>query len=176
MKNLKVKTIGDMTLREHAKPVGKITPDLLETLDSMAKIMDSQRGIGLAAPQVGILERFIVIREVKNRKDLGVLHKMLNPEIIKKSAATACLEEGCLSVLGPDNLPIFAEVERPETILVKWTDETGKKQEREFSGLGARVILHETDHLDGILFVDYLSSAKREMVMRKVKKRKGATN
>ena len=82
------------------------------------------------------------------------------------------MEEGCLSVLGNDGLPVYANVSRPKSVTVEWTDENGDKKMAEMSGVPARIVQHETDHLDGKLFVDYLPSVKREMVMRKVKKRK----
>jgi peptide deformylase len=138
----------------------------------MAAMMDAQSGVGLAAPQVGITKRFIVMKEVKNRKDPGVVHKMLNPRIVAASGKTCVLEEGCLSVLGPDDLPIYADVERPESVVAAWTDEHGREREREFKGYSARIFQHELDHLDGILFIDHLSPVKREIMMRKVRKRK----
>ena len=85
--------------------------------------------------------------------------------------ADACtMEEGCLSVLGNDGLPVFANVTRPDSVVVEWTDETGAKKIAQMSGTPARIVQHETDHLDGKLFIDYLSPLRREMLMRKVKK------
>ena len=80
--------------------------------------------------------------------------------------------EGCLSVLGGDDLPVYADVARPESVVVEWTDEKGRRQTAEMRGICARIVQHETDHLDGVLFIDYLSPVKREMVMRKVRRHK----
>lgn len=82
------------------------------------------------------------------------------------------MEEGCLSVLGPDNLPVYANVTRPASVDVEWTDENGRSLAAHMSGLPARIVQHETDHLDGVLFIDYLSPVRREMLMRKVRKHK----
>ncbi|MCL2748946.1 MAG: peptide deformylase [Alphaproteobacteria bacterium] len=172
MKKLQMKLCGDLVLREKCAPVENITPKILDMLRDMTEMMDEQSGVGLAAPQVGIPLRFIVMKEVKDRKDPGISHKMLNPKIISKSEKTCVIEEGCLSVLGSNDLPIYADVERPESVTAEWTDETGVRHRKEFDGLTSRIIQHEIDHLDGILFIDYLSPVKREMVMRKIRKRK----
>ena len=96
---------------------------------------------------------------------------MINPKIISKSEETCVMEEGCLSVLGADGLPVYSNVRRPESVTVEWTNENGNKVQTQMSGVLARIVQHETDHLDGVLFVDYLSGAKREMLMRKVNRR-----
>lgn len=166
---LEMRLCGDPILREMCAPVEDIDGELQRVLYEMVKIMEDQKGVGLAAPQVGILKRFIVIRN----PETGELFKLINPKITSKSEGKIILEEGCLSVLGPDDLPVFADVARPSAVTVEWTDENKKPHTAEFSGNMARIVQHETDHLDGILFIDYLSSVKREMVMRKVKKRKG---
>ncbi|MCL2338680.1 MAG: peptide deformylase [Proteobacteria bacterium] len=165
---LKMHLCGDPILREVATPVETIDDDLRRVLAEMVKIMDRQKGAGLAAPQVGILKRFIVMRDPGTNE----LFKMINPKITARSDGKIIMEEGCLSVLGPDDMPVFADVARPSTVEIVWTDEHGAPQTAEFSGNVARIVQHEYDHLDGILFIDYLSSVKREMVMRKVKKRK----
>lgn len=97
---------------------------------------------------------------------------MINPKILTRSDALCTMEEGCLSVLGNDNLPVYANVTRPESVDVEWTDENGKILRAKMSGLPARIVQHETDHLDGVLFIDYLSPVHRQMLMRKVRKRK----
>lgn len=168
---LQMKLCGDLILREKCAPVDDASA-WVDVLDEMVAMMEDQHGVGLAAPQVGIARRFVVMKEVKNRKDPGTIHKMINPKIISKSENTCVIEEGCLSVLGPDDLPIYADVERPESVIAEWTDEKGTKQTREFSGYSARIVQHELDHLDGILFIDYLSPVRREIVMRKIRKRK----
>ena len=165
---LQMKLCGDLVLREKCAPVGEITPDILRILDEMVNMMREQNGVGLAAPQVNVTKRFLVMMN----PDTEEIFKMINPKIVMKSDETITMEEGCLSVLGPDDLPVFADVTRPESVEVEWVNEKGKPMAAKMSGLPARIVQHETDHLDGILFIDYLSPVKREMVMRKVRKHK----
>ena len=165
---LQMKLCGDMVLRTKCDPVAEITPELLSIMDEMVNMMHEQRGVGLAAPQVGIASRFLVMMD----PDTDVVYRMINPRIVSYGTDSCTLEEGCLSVLGNDGLPVFANVTRPASVIVEWTDETGAKKMAEMSGTPARIVQHETDHLDGKLFVDYLSPLRREMLMRKVKKRK----
>ena len=165
---LQMKLCGDLVLREKCAPVGEITPDILHAMDEMVQMMREQNGCGLAAPQVNITKRFLVMMN----PDTEEIFKMINPKIVTKSEEIITMEEGCLSVLGPDDLPVFANVTRPESVDVEWTDENGKPMAAHMSGLPARIVQHETDHLDGILFIDYLSPVRREMVMRKVRKHK----
>ena len=159
-----MKLCGDLILREKCTPVADITPELLNTMDDMVEMMKSQNGVGLAAPQVGFTQRFLVMMN----PDTNEIYRMINPKILSKSDETCVMEEGCLSVLGPDNLPVYANVRRPSSVAVEWTDERGDKQTAQLAGTIARIVQHETDHLDGVLFIDYLSGVKREMVMRKV--------
>lgn len=163
-----MKLCGDPILRTECTPVEKIDDKLLEILDTMVDMMRAQSGVGLAAPQVGITQRFLVMMTPDDEK----IFKMINPVITSRSEKTVVMEEGCLSVLGGDNLPVYANVSRPESINVQWTDENGETQSAEMSGVPARIVQHETDHLDGKLFIDYLSGARREMVMRKVRRHK----
>ena len=165
---LQMKLCGDLVLREHCAPVDDITPEILKTMDEMVQMMRDQNGVGLAAPQVGVTKRFLVMME----PDSGKVFKMINPRITNRSPETVIMEEGCLSVLGPDDLPVYANVTRPAVVAVEWTGENGKQYAAEMSGIMARIVQHETDHLDGVLFIDYLPAAKREMVMRKVRRRK----
>ena len=165
---LQMKLCGDLVLREKCAPVDDITPEILKTMDEMVGMMRDQNGVGLAAPQVGVTKRFLVMME----PDSGKVFKMINPRITARSDDTVVMEEGCLSVLGPDDLPVYANVTRPANVTVEWTSADGKKYTAEMSGIMARIVQHETDHLDGILFIDYLPSAKREMVMRKVRRHK----
>jgi len=164
---LQMKLCGDLVLREKCEPVSEITPELLQNLDEMVNIMKEQNGVGLAAPQVGITKRFLVMMDPDSNK----IYRMINPVITSKSAEKVVMEEGCLSVLNSENMPVFSDVERPSTIEVTWTDETGKELHAKMTGTVARIVQHETDHLDGVLFIDYLSSVKREMLMRKVMRR-----
>lgn len=165
---LQMKLCGDLVLREKCELVTEITPDVLDIMDEMVGIMHEQNGVGLAAPQVGVLKRFLVMMD----PDSGKVFKMINPKILTRSNETCVLEEGCLSVLGHDNLPVYANVTRPASVEIEWNNENGDLMRAEMSGLPARIVQHETDHLDGILFIDYLSPVKREMLMRKVRKRK----
>ena len=165
---LQMKLCGDLVLREKCDAVGEITPDILRAMDEMVQMMHEQNGVGLAAPQVNITKRFLVMMN----PDTEEVFRMINPKIVRKSEKVVSMEEGCLSVLGPDNLPVFADVVRPETVDVEWTNEKGELLAAQMSGLPARIVQHETDHLDGILFIDYLTPVKREMVMRKVRKHK----
>ena len=163
---LQMKLCGDLVLRTQCTPVDNITPELLSTMDEMVEMMREQNGVGLAAPQVGILSRFLVMMD----PDSETVYRMINPRIISYGSDTCTMEEGCLSVLGTDGLPVFANVSRPDSVVVEWTDEAGDKKMAQMSGTPARIVQHETDHLDGKLFIDYLSPLRREMLMRKVKK------
>lgn len=165
---LQMKLCGDLVLREKCDAVTEITPEILTALDEMVAMMRAQNGVGLAAPQVGITKRFLVMMD----PDTETVFKMINPRIVARSTDTCTMEEGCLSVLGPDNLPVFSNVARPKSVTVEWDDEHGEKMVADMSGLPARIVQHETDHLDGVLFIDYLSPVRREMVMRKVRRHK----
>lgn len=167
MSDLQMKLCGDLVLREKCEPVSDITSDILCTMDEMVKMMSAQNGVGLAAPQVGITKRFLVMMD----PDTNVVYRMINPKITFKSENTCVMEEGCLSVLGADGLPVYAKVKRPESVEIEWLDENGKSMKAKMSGVPARIVQHETDHLDGILFIDYLSGVKREMLMRKVNRK-----
>ena len=136
-------------------------------MDEMVQMMHQQNGVGLAAPQVGITKRFLVMMD----PETNVVYRMINPEIVSRSEDTCVMEEGCLSVLGPDGLPVYSNVRRPSSVEVKWTNENGEHLTAQMSGTAARVVQHETDHLNGVLFIDYLTGVKREMLMRKVNRR-----
>ena len=164
---LQMKLCGDLILREKCSPVTDVTRELLNIMDEMVQMMNQQNGVGLAAPQVGITQRFLVMID----PETNVVYRMINPEIVSRSDETCVMEEGCLSVLGADGLPVYSNVRRPESVDVKWMDENGNPQTAHMAGTAARVVQHETDHLDGILFIDYLSGVKREMLMRKVNRR-----
>ncbi len=165
---LQMKLCGDLVLREKCAPIDKITADVLKTMDEMTQMMLDQNGVGMAAPQVGVTKRFLVMMNPETNEII----QMINPVITWHSDETAVIEEGCLSVLGPDNLPVYANVTRPARVAVEWTGIDGQRNTAEMSGIMARIVQHETDHLDGILFIDYLSPVKREIVMRKVRRRK----
>lgn len=169
---LQMKLCGDLVLRTKCDAVENIDKELLNTMDEMVDMMRAQNGVGLAAPQVGILKRFLVMMDPESEQ----VFKMINPEIISHSDNTCAMEEGCLSVLGSDGLPVYSNVVRPESVVVKWTAENGKELQAEMTGVPARIVQHETDHLDGILFIDYLPSVRREMLMRKVRRKKPCQN
>ncbi|MCL2629284.1 MAG: peptide deformylase [Alphaproteobacteria bacterium] len=160
--NIAILQVGDPVLREKAARVDIVDYALL---DAMADAMFAAKGAGLAAPQVGVSQRVIVMRP-----DRGIeVLKMINPELSEFSDDKISMEEGCLSVLGPDG-PVYAHLTRPESVRVKWTDENGILHDEIFDGFKARVIQHEFDHLEGVLFIDRVSSLKRAMIMSKVKK------
>ncbi|KAA2215166.1 peptide deformylase [Teichococcus oryzae] len=144
-----------------------VTPDDMDTVRALAPrmlaTMYKAPGIGLAAPQIGSLLRLVVIDLQPDDKPEPLV--MVNPEIVAASAETALREEGCLSL--PNQ---YAEVERPAEVKVRWLDLEGRRQEMEADGLLATCIQHEIDHLNGVLFVDYLSALKRNMLLRKLAK------
>ena len=155
--------IPDPVLRRIAKPVDEITDGVRQLLDDMAATMYDAPGIGLAAPQINVSRRLVVIDCGKD--DTPELYKMVNPEIIALSEEEVVLEEGCLSI--PDQT---AEVKRPAEVSVKFMDETGAMQTLTTDGLLAACIQHEIDHLNGVLFIDHISRLKRDMITRRVMK------
>jgi peptide deformylase len=161
----------DPTLRKPTTKVDTITPELLNLFEDMIEIMGKFEGIGLAGPQIGCLKKIIVIdAETIAQEDGKQLPtkrflKLINPEIISVSKKLCKREEGCLSVP-----TIYYEVERPEEVKISYMDEDGITQELETDGLLARCILHELDHLNGKLFIDYLSSLKKRLILNKLKK------
>jgi peptide deformylase len=159
-------------LRKKAAPVAKVTRDVEALLDNMLATMYAAPGIGLAAPQVGVSQRLVTIdlglRDEKAAPDKPVdVYKLINPEIIGVSEEQNVYEEGCLSIPG-----IYEEVTRPARIRVKFQTVAGKTEELDLDGLLATCFQHEIDHLNGILFIDYLSKLKRDMILRKMKKLK----
>ncbi|MGR0183556.1 peptide deformylase [Azospirillum aestuarii] len=151
-------------LKQKAKPVEKVDARIAKLMDDMVETMYAAKGIGLAAPQIGILERVIVV-DVHDKDEKPNPIRLANPEIVWKSDETSVCEEGCLSV--PDQ---YAEVTRPASVRVRYLDETNETREIEAEGMLATCIQHEIDHLNGVLFVDYLSMLKRNMILRKVQK------
>lgn len=147
---LPIREIGDPVLRSRSKEVENITEQTKELIDNMIDSMEAAEGIGLAAPQIGILQRVIV---VKVEEDLKIT---INPVLIKEKG-NAMAEEGCLSVPGKRGL-----VERPEEVIIEGLNQEGKKVKYELEGLKARAFLHEIDHLNGVLFVDKAEEIKDE--------------
>ena len=151
-------------LRQVAEPVEEITDDLVKLADDMADTMYDAPGIGLAANQIGILKRVIVM-DCAREDEPAALWKMFNPEIIWRSDDATKMEEGCLSIPGHN-----AEVKRPSEVHVAYLDRNGVRQEMQATGLLAACVQHEIDHLNGVLFIDHLSRLKRDMIWRKVMK------
>ena len=153
-------------LRKKSLPVDSVDKDLQILMDDMLETMYAAPGIGLAAIQVGIPKRVIVLdieQKEGNKKPLF----FVNPEIIQKSKNLSTYEEGCLSVPGQ-----FAEIDRPDKCHIKYLDYYGEKKEINAEGMLATCIQHEMDHLEGILFIDYLSKLKKTMIIKKLSKQK----
>ncbi|MDR3276542.1 MAG: peptide deformylase [Treponema sp.] len=156
--------LGDETLRQKAEPVKPIGPEYRQIAAEMIKALHDGRGIGLAGPQVGLLKRIFVVHV---EDDLPRV--FINPSIIGTSQEEARYEEGCLSIPG-----MYAEVTRPVSVKVQAWNERGRPFTLEADGILGRVILHEYDHLEGVLFIDRLSEPKRNSLMRKYENRKKA--
>ncbi len=156
----------DPILRKKSQPVEKIDSQLKLLMNNMLETMYAAPGIGLAAVQVGVLRRAIVIDISKESENKNPLF-LINPEIKFKSKNTSVYEEGCLSLPGH-----FAEIERPSECILNFVDLEGRKKEIKAKGLLATCIQHEIDHLDGILFIDYLSKLKKDMIIKKLVKQK----
>jgi peptide deformylase len=155
---LKLHLFGSPVLRQESKPVAEVTDETRRFIDDLFETMDAARGVGLAANQVGVATRIAVVDADGQR------FAMVNPRVIEPGP-TMTAEEGCLSI--PD---YFADVKRPGTVALEALDRDGKTFRLEATGLVARAIQHELDHLDGILFVDHLSPLKREMLLKRYKR------
>ncbi len=154
----------DKQLRLVSKPIEKITPDIRALADEMLETMYDAPGIGLAAIQVAQPLRLITM-DLSKDEDKPEPRVFINPEILSSSEELSVYEEGCLSI--PE---YYEEVERPARVRVRFMDIDGKIHEEDAEGLYATCIQHEIDHLNGVLFIDYLSKLKREMVVKKFKK------
>jgi len=163
----KILTEPDPFLRQKSSEVEKVTDETRKLMDDMLETMYNAPGIGLAAIQIGVPKRVIVIDLSRDEKKNPLY--FVNPKIIKKSDTDSTYEEGCLSVPGQ-----FAEVDRPDKCHVSFLDYNGKKQELKAEGLLATCIQHEMDHLEGILFIDYLSKLKKNLIVKKLSKQKKA--
>ena len=157
-------TIPDPLLKSISKPVDKISNDIKILVKDMFETMYNAPGIGLAAVQIGIPLRVVVIDISKGEEKKP--HYFLNPNIVWRSNKTSTYEEGCLSI--PNQ---FAEIERPESCRVEYLDLNNQKREIEAKGLLSTCIQHEIDHLNGVLFIDYLSKLKKNMIIKKVTKK-----
>ncbi len=166
MDKYKIIIVPDPVLKQVAKEVGQVDDKIRAQMDGMLKTMYDAPGIGLAANQVSLLNRVIVLdiaqrEEPETRKPIV----MANPEIIWKSEEPSIWDEGCLSIPGQ-----YGEVERPLQVRVKYLDYNGKQQEQMFEGLGSHCVQHEIDHLNGVLFIDHLSTLKRNMILKRMRK------
>ena len=164
----KILTEPDRILRKKSLPVDKVDENLQKLMDDMIETMYAAPGIGLAAIQIGIPKRVIVMDIAKKDKPKNPMC-FVNPKIIEKSNINSTYEEGCLSVPGQ-----FAEITRPNKCHIKYLDYYGLPQEIKAQGMLATCIQHEMDHLEGILFIDYLSKLKKSMIVKKLSKQQKA--
>ncbi|MDP3262653.1 MAG: peptide deformylase [Tabrizicola sp.] len=155
----------DPRLKKRCEPVGEITDEVRRLAADMLETMYDAPGIGLAAPQVGVMKRLLVMDCIKDGPAEPMV--LINPVVDWASEDQTIYEEGCLSI--PDQ---YADVKRPAEVRVRWTDLEGAQQDRQFAGLWATCVQHEIDHLDGKLFIDYLGPLKRQMITRKMEKLK----
>jgi peptide deformylase len=155
--------LGDSILGEPARTVAAITPEIETLIDDMIETMYAAPGIGLAAPQVGVSLRIFVV-DLSLGKDPAALHAMINPEFVEREGMQL-EEEGCLSIPG-----FTATVARPRRVVVKGLDRHGEEYTIEGTGLLARALQHEIDHLNSCLFVDRLRGISRDLILRKIRK------
>jgi peptide deformylase len=156
--------LPDPVLRLVAAPIDTVDDAVRQLADDMLETMYEAPGVGLAAPQVGVSRRLIVL-DVSDKDDDKQPHVMINPQLVHTSEEPNVHEEGCLSI--PD---VRAEIERPASVVVRYIDRDGKPRELSADGLLATCIQHEIDHLEGRLLIDYMSRLKREMVVKRFKK------
>ncbi len=152
-------------LRQKAKKIKIVGTEELNIAKKMKEVMLRAPGVGLAANQIGVLKQIVTIFFVENETKKETQYNLFNPEIISYSKEKILMEEGCLSL--PEQ---FAQIERPKKITIKYLDDKNKLVKKEVDGVEARILQHEIDHLSGKLFVDYLSSLKRNIMIRKVSK------
>ena len=163
---IKILTEPNKILRQQSLPVEKVDGELQKLIDDMLETMYAAPGIGLAAIQVGVPKRVIVL-DIASKDEAKNPMCFINPEIIEKSEINSTYEEGCLSVPGQ-----FAAIDRPSKCYLKYLDYYGQPKELKAEGMLATCIQHEMDHLEGILFIDYLSKLKRSMIVKKLSKQK----
>ena len=152
-------------LRQKANKIESISTEDIKIAKHMMEVMIKAPGVGLAANQVGILKQIVTINYEDKENNKKANYILFNPSIIQYSEETAVMEEGCLSL--PEQ---YADVERPKEIILEYMDKNEKIIKKEIDGYEARILQHEIDHLSGKLFVDYLSSLKRNVLIKKVKK------
>lgn len=162
---LKLRLYSDPILREEAARVEVFDQTLAEEAQAMTETMIRERGIGLAAPQVGLSKKLIIVLQMKDPEDNEAAPlALVNPEIVERSRETWEFDEGCLSIPG-----VVGKVTRAERITVRYQDVEGNEKTITASGMFARIIQHENDHLHGRLFIDYLSSAQKSLIKTKLK-------
>jgi peptide deformylase len=166
MAKLPIVLAPDPVLKAKAKPIAAVDDSIRRLMDDMLETMYAAPGIGLAANQIGVLKRVIVL-DVARDGEPPTPVGMANPEVTWASEELSVYNEGCLSL--PEH---YADITRPKEIRVRYLDRDGKAQEIEANGLFATCIQHEIDHLDGVLFVDHLSALKRNMILKKLVKLK----
>jgi len=166
MATRRILTVPDPILREKSIPVAKVDKDIKNLMNDMLETMYNAPGIGLAAIQIGVPKR-IVVMDVSKEADKKEPMYFVNPEITWKSNTNATYEEGCLSI--PNQ---FAKIQRPDKCNVKYLDYDGEAKEIKADGLLATCIQHEIDHLNGVLFIDYLSKLKKNIIIKKISKHK----
>lgn len=164
MSKLNIINVPDPLLKTVSTPVAKVDADIRQLLDDMLETMYAAPGIGLAAIQVAVAKRVIVLDTSAEEEEKSPLF-LVNPEVVWESEERSTYSEGCLSV--PEH---YADVERPASVRVKYLDYNNEMQEALMDGLNATCVQHEIDHLDGIVFIDYLSRLKRNMIVKKVQK------
>ncbi|MCF3973002.1 peptide deformylase [Paracoccus salsus] len=157
----------DPRLKKRCAPVARVTPEIEALADDMLATMYDAPGVGLAAPQVGVLQRIFVMDATRDPDAERRPMVLINPEIAWTSDTLNTYDEGCLSI--PDQ---YADVTRPAEVRMRWLGLDGKTHEEEFDGLWATCAQHELDHLDGVLFIDHLSAIKRQMITRRMVKLK----
>jgi peptide deformylase len=158
MSLLSLHLLGSPVLRQRSREVGVVDDEVRRLVDDMFETMDAARGVGLAGNQVGVARRVAVVDADEDR------FEMIDP-VILESEGRAAAEEGCLSI--PE---IYGDVSRPERVVIEATDREGNRYRKEATGLKARAIQHEIDHLDGILFLDHLSLIKRQMLLARYRR------
>tara|TARA_B100001029_G_C14838239_1_gene326842 strand:- start:6 stop:530 length:525 start_codon:yes stop_codon:yes gene_type:complete len=162
----KILTIPNTILREKSLPVKKVDHEIKNLMDDMLQTMYHAPGIGLAAIQIGVPKR-VVVMDLSKDPDKKTPMYFINPEITWKSKVNSTYEEGCLSI--PNQ---FAKIDRPDKCHIKYLDYNGQEKEIKAEGLLSTCMQHEVDHLNGILFIDYLSKLKKDIIIKKVSKDK----